>query len=697
MYQFVRKVGTRELKNIEDSKKKYIFCSVKIDGRSDSLYYLSPFEDISTGDIVEVQHNWYGTVRGVVTRIDYVSKKTAPYPVNRTKKIDRVITYHEGNPDRIDSDANTVTNQRETENCDICIEKVEKNYGNDEKNGYIVCRVELGIDSKVFYCPFESVALGDFAGVLHKGKRMMGEVSNIRYVSEKVANNQLNKTGKVESLFKKKRSNENPEDAENQYVLCEIKTILGPIYLISSDDKVKVGDCTEYCVHNWMMGEVQAVGEISEITRIYEKEITSLDMDLPMIDVLFRAESDEVNPDDFKYRYLLCGIKWDEYSEYSEKHLLTDMTVTVGSKVKSLNKETVGNVVEVKKVYSNVEAHHFSDIEISVRVLKKIDLSQRSVIDSSRAMEVISPGLNADDLSKINGTENFVKVSVDAQVTDLYKKTTYFSSAVFRGLKEDVQQALRELYPMKPDRLKYSFEVGYGIYQFECGSSDVTYIIEHYPDLKAIFFAEHWKDGNVYVAYSESGYPTVTSMRLVGKCDFYSKDRWSETHDPSEEFVIENTPYSFVEKPQWEDCNYVLPGGNKKLIGENIIPSIPYRKIKSDAPCEVIEIRYPENESFYVPPSNDKKQSEFENVANSNELFGKTFVVTGDLNNYSSRDELKTIIEKKGGKLSGSVSAKTTALITNYPNSGTTKIRNARMLGIEVIDEYEFIKRFLNS
>lgn len=77
-------------------------------------------------------------------------------------------------------------------------------------------------------------------------------------------------------------------------------------------------------------------------------------------------------------------------------------------------------------------------------------------------------------------------------------------------------------------------------------------------------------------------------------------------------------------------------------------------------------------------------------------LAGRTFVVTGDLFNYESRDELREIIERNGGKLAGSVSSKTTALITNFPDSGTTKIKKAFECGIEIISEDEFIKRFIS-
>ena len=72
-------------------------------------------------------------------------------------------------------------------------------------------------------------------------------------------------------------------------------------------------------------------------------------------------------------------------------------------------------------------------------------------------------------------------------------------------------------------------------------------------------------------------------------------------------------------------------------------------------------------------------------------LQGKTFVVTGELNNFT-RSEIKTFIEEHGGKLSGSVSSKTDFLITNTPYSGTTKNQTARSLNIPVITEDDFLK-----
>lgn len=80
---------------------------------------------------------------------------------------------------------------------------------------------------------------------------------------------------------------------------------------------------------------------------------------------------------------------------------------------------------------------------------------------------------------------------------------------------------------------------------------------------------------------------------------------------------------------------------------------------------------------------------------NTQVLAGKTFVITGSLNNYVNRDELKSIIEEKGGKVSGSVSAKTTALINNDATSNSSKNKKAKELGVEIITEAQFEEMYL--
>ena len=72
-------------------------------------------------------------------------------------------------------------------------------------------------------------------------------------------------------------------------------------------------------------------------------------------------------------------------------------------------------------------------------------------------------------------------------------------------------------------------------------------------------------------------------------------------------------------------------------------------------------------------------------------IFGKTFVITGDLTHYKNRKELQNLIEARGGKVSGSVSVKTDYLINNDAQSTSGKNKKAQELGVNIITEEEFI------
>ena len=79
---------------------------------------------------------------------------------------------------------------------------------------------------------------------------------------------------------------------------------------------------------------------------------------------------------------------------------------------------------------------------------------------------------------------------------------------------------------------------------------------------------------------------------------------------------------------------------------------------------------------------------------NSNNLDNIVFVITGKLNNFSNRDELKNLIESKGGKVPGSVSKKTSYLINNDSNSSSAKNKTAQSLNIPILTEADFIEKF---
>lgn len=83
---------------------------------------------------------------------------------------------------------------------------------------------------------------------------------------------------------------------------------------------------------------------------------------------------------------------------------------------------------------------------------------------------------------------------------------------------------------------------------------------------------------------------------------------------------------------------------------------------------------------------------EREEAAGSDSFAGKVFVITGSLEHFTNRNDLKELIEKNGGKVSGSVSSKTNYLINNDTASNSSKNKKAKELGVEIISEEDFLK-----
>lgn len=73
---------------------------------------------------------------------------------------------------------------------------------------------------------------------------------------------------------------------------------------------------------------------------------------------------------------------------------------------------------------------------------------------------------------------------------------------------------------------------------------------------------------------------------------------------------------------------------------------------------------------------------------------GLTFVITGSVEHFANRNELKSYIEKRGGKVTGSVSAKTNYLINNDAMSASSKNKKAKQLGVEIVTEEVFLERW---
>lgn len=76
-------------------------------------------------------------------------------------------------------------------------------------------------------------------------------------------------------------------------------------------------------------------------------------------------------------------------------------------------------------------------------------------------------------------------------------------------------------------------------------------------------------------------------------------------------------------------------------------------------------------------------------------LSGKVFVITGSLNHFENRNALKDEIERLGGKVTGSVTGKTTCLINNDFASASSKNKKAKELQVPIVTEEDFMREYL--
>ena len=100
---------------------------------------------------------------------------------------------------------------------------------------------------------------------------------------------------------------------------------------------------------------------------------------------------------------------------------------------------------------------------------------------------------------------------------------------------------------------------------------------------------------------------------------------------------------------------------------------------------------YEKKKEEYIRLLGEIRLKEIEESQETEELAGKTFVITGNVTHFANRKELKELIERMGGKVTGSVTGNTSYLINNDSMSQSTKNKTAAKLGVPVITEEEFI------
>lgn len=144
--------------------------------------------------------------------------------------------------------------------------------------------------------------------------------------------------------------------------------------------------------------------------------------------------------------------------------------------------------------------------------------------------------------------------------------------------------------------------------------------------------------------------------------------------------IAKHFKYNFDEFYHCFSCGYGY-FWNLKVDGIGVVASNNIQKFAITYADKVFELS--KEFTFKIPSESNNTQ---------NTLQGKTFVITGSLEKFNNRDELKSVIETHGGKVSGSVSTKTFALINNDIESSSSKNKKAKSLGVQIINEEQFMQ-----
>ena len=134
-------------------------------------------------------------------------------------------------------------------------------------------------------------------------------------------------------------------------------------------------------------------------------------------------------------------------------------------------------------------------------------------------------------------------------------------------------------------------------------------------------------------------------------------------------------------------CEMVTSGAAKKFTEIDGFGETMYKSFMNW--CDVHWMEFMELKKEF---SFENAETKTNNKGNEVDLSGKTFVITGSLEHFANRDQLVEKITSLGGKVSGSVSAKTSYLINNDANSNSSKNIKAKQVGCLIITEHDFLK-----
>lgn len=149
-----------------------------------------------------------------------------------------------------------------------------------------------------------------------------------------------------------------------------------------------------------------------------------------------------------------------------------------------------------------------------------------------------------------------------------------FSNGVARGTAEELnalaEEADRLGAPLEPTQIPGIFEISLkNFFNYNDGNLYLKDVIEKHPSLKVVGFIEDWSPAlEVWVLYSESGYPFVTEGKRVGHFDDHSDLPWQWEYSPTEDF---SDQFIFIQSGVPMTVRYKFPFRNKWMDGQYYI------------------------------------------------------------------------------------------------------------------------------
>lgn len=177
-------------------------------------------------------------------------------------------------------------------------------------------------------------------------------------------------------------------------------------------------------------------------------------------------------------------------------------------------------------------------------------------------------------------------------------------------------------------------------------------------------------------------------MSFAKFCKLFCVDKEEMDHTEYEEFLMEAADCGFPDDLEYEEFLGLCPASGledeeayedalNKVAALGIVDPETFRE-------EIDTEEYAEKQTYRPNGSN----------APAGKCEGLTFVITGKVTQFKNRDDFVAYVESQGGKVAGSVSAKTSYLVNNDSASASSKNKKAKELGIPILTEAEFVERF---